>query len=570
MKQVLIKIVIFIMVVAILAGTAWFFLMYRPDITADLFCKFGSNAFEDENYNKAVTWYRRANKLMASDQEISVHLAEAYRASGNYTKAEYTLSNAIAQGGSVDVYLELCRVYVEQDKLLDAVNMLDQIGVPEIKAQLDAQRPSAPTANLEPGFYSQYMDLEISAESGTLYVNPKGTFPSTKMPYSGPISLPLGESNILAVAVNQDGLVSPLSSFGYTIGGVVESVTLADPALDAYVRELLSRSEGSELTTADLWSIEEMDLSAEIADLSDLRYFTGLKRLTIQPREALDLSFLSSCTNLESLTLSGCPVNPDSLPLIGGLSKLTTLNMAGCGLSTVSGLETLTTLTHVDLSKNIISDLSPLSGNTALTELNLQGNALTDISPVAGFTELTRLILADNSIKEASPLGSCVKLQQLDIRNNSVETFGGLGNLVSLISLDASSNKLPNVGGIGNCTALEKLDLSKNALESMDGMVSLVNLVTLDVSYNNIHTIPEFSDSAALSSFNGCHNFFEDVSGLAGMNSLNNVYLDYNNITDINVLASCPNLIQVNVFHTNVTDISALQDKGVTISYDPT
>ncbi len=570
MKRVLIKLAIFILVLSILAGTAWFFLMYRPDITASLFCKFGSSAFENENYDKAVTWYRRANKLMETDQDISVRLADAYRASGNYTKAEYTLSNAIAQGGSLEVYLGLCRVYVEQDKLLDAVNMLDQIAVPEIKAQLDAQRPSAPTTNLEPGFYNQYMDLELTAESGTLYANFQGEFPSTKNVYSGPVSLPLGESNVLAVAVNEDGLVSPLSSFGYTIGGIVEPVTLSDPALDAYVRDLLSRSEGSELTTADLWSIEEMNIAADVADLSDLHYFTGLKRLSIQPRDSLNLDFLAACTKLESLTLSGSTVDPESLPLIGALSHLTTLNMSGCGLSTLAGLEPLTALTTVDLSQNIISDLTPLAGNTALTQLNLRSNVVTSASAVANFTELTQLILEDNSLTDASALSSCVKLQNLDISNNSLTTFPGIGKLTALENLDASANKLTSIAGIGSCTALKNLDLSNNKLETMDEMVSLVNVINLDVSYNDIKTIPDFPDTVALSEFNGCHNFFEDVSGLAGLKKLNNVYLDYNNITDINVLSSCPYLIQVNVFSTNVTDVTALQDMGVIISYDPT
>lgn len=570
MKRVLIKMAIFILVMSILAGTAWFFFLYRPDITASLFCKFGSSAFEDENYDKAVTWYRRANKLMEADQDISVHLAEAYRASGNYTKAEYTLANAIAQGGSLEVYLELCQIYVEQDKLLDAVNMLDQIAVPEIKAQLDARRPSAPTTNLEPGFYNQYMDLEITADSGNLYVNFQGDFPSTENLYSGPVTLPLGESNVLAVAVNEDGLVSPLSSFGYTIGGIVENVKLSDPALDAYVRELLSRSEGSDLTTADLWSIEEMNVSAEVADLSDLRYFTGLKRLTIQPRESLNLDFLASCTKLESLTLSGSTVNSEALPLIGALSQLTTLNMAGCNLSTLSGLEPLTTLTTADLSQNVISDLTPLSGNAGLTELNLRSNALSNASTFVNFPALTSLILEDNSLADVSALSSCVNLQSLDISNNTLEAFPGIDKLVSLVDLDASANKITNLTGIGSCTALKNLDLSNNKLETMNEMVSLVNVVNLDVSYNDIKTIPDFPDTAALADFNGCHNFFEDVSGLAGLKALNNVYLDYNNITDINVLSSCPNLIQVNVFSTNVTDVSSLQEMGVIISYDPT
>lgn len=569
MKRAIKWILSVFLILAVLLGTAWFFLLYRPEWTAGMLSSWGSRAMEAGRYSSAIRYYRWAYHLSEQDPELAIALAEAYEQSGNYTKAEYTLANAIAAGAGIPVYEALCQTYVEQDKLLDAVTMLDQVANPAIKAELDAQRPAAPTASVEPGFYSHYMDVEISG-TGTLYISTGAEYPSVTAPYAGPVSLDLGETSIRAVAVGDNGLVSPLSIFGYTIAGVVEPVELSDPALDAYVRQLLGYGADAPLTTADLWGITELSVPAEATNLEDLQLFTGLTSLVIQNQPTLELSFLANMPELTALNLAGSAVSAQDLPLIGNLGKLTSLNLSNCSLSTLSGLENLTTLTSLDLSGNSISDLSPLAGCQGLTSLNLQRNAVSSFSPLAGLSGLTWLNLSYNSLADFSPVSTCAALQYLDVSNNALPSLSGIGSLTALTELNASYNQLADASGIGSCTALVSLNLSNNVLTSMDEMAALVYMTDLDVSYNDILTIPDFPDAAALVTFNGCHNFFEDVSGLAGLSSLNYVYLDYNNITDINVLSSCINLIQVGVFQTNVSDISALLDMDVIVSYNPT
>lgn len=569
MKRALIKLTVFLVVLGLLGGTAWYFLVHNPARTAGYLVTLGENAAGGEDYDTAIGWYRLANRLQPQDQDIALCLADAYRAMGNYTKAEYTLSHAIAAGGTAEVYLKLCQVYVEQDKLLDAVTMLDQIADPTIKAQLDAQRPAAPTADLEPGFYSQYMTVHVTAASGSLYVSTNHDYPSTKASYTTAMELPLGETSVKALAVADNGLVSPLAVFGYTISGVVEEVQLQDDVLEAHVQELLHRDPGSTLTTADLWSITELTVPDDASNLSDLSYFTGLKRLTILDKDGVDLSFLASTTALEYLDLTGSSFDAAHLPVIGGLHNLKTLNLSDCGLSTLAGLEGLTALTTLDLSNNIVSDLSPLANAAGLTTLNLSGNAVVRF-PLEGLAELSWLDLSNNALTDFSSIAACIGLQYLDVSNNSLTALTGLGQLTALTTLDASSNALTDTTGIGSCVSLTTLNLSNNKLTTMDELAGLTGVVNMDVSYNDILTIPDFPDDAALVKFNGCHNYFEDVSGLAGIQGLNYVYLDYNNITDINVLASCPLLIQVNVFRTNVTDVSALQEMSVIVSYNPT
>lgn len=570
MKRFFTILLCLLLLAALLAGAAWYFLSYNLDWTQGFLKDRAASYAASERYDRAIQIYTWAEKLVPMDQDTDVRLAECYRASGNYTKAEYTLSNAIFQGADADVYEALCRVYVEQDKLLDAVAMLDQIADAGIKAQLDAIRPQAPTALLEPGFYNQYMDVDFEYQGGTLCVSLDRNYPSVNHPFTEPVTLNLGETTATALVVGDNGLVSPLAIFGYTIAGVVEPVTLADPMLDAAVREILSRGSASTLTTADLWSITELDVTPEITDLSQMGYFTGLSKLTLQGREDVDLSFLSKMPYLTALDLENTLVNPEQLSIIGGLSQLEELNLSGCQLSTLTGLEPLTNLKTVKLSMNSISNLSPIGGSLGIKTLIANNNAISTAAPISGLTGLETLDLSNNLLRDLRTLSACVSLKSLDVSFNNLTTLGGINTLTNLEHFAAASNSLETAEGIGACTALRELDLNNNHLTEMEEISTLGKVEVLDVSYNDIVTIPDFPNDAALSVFNGCHNFFENVSGLADLEHLNYVYLDYNNVSDINVLSGCEALVQVNIFRTNVTDISQLEDMDIIISYNPT
>ncbi len=564
------QLLIWILVLALLCGVVWYFLSFNPSLTAGLLANWGAASYKNGNTDWAIRCYSWANKLDPEDQDISMTLAGIYEDQGNYTKTEYTLVNAISKGGDEQVYRELCRIFVAQDKLLDAVEMLDHIADPGIYEALSAQRPAAPGTDAAPGTYNQYISVSLMG-SGELYYATGADYPTTANPYSSSIPLELGENTVSALCVGDNGLVSPLSVFSYTIGGVVETVKLNDPALDTYVRELLGRSSTTyELTTADLWSIEEMVIPAGVVDFSQMGYFTGLLRLTIEGRKDLDISFLSQMPKLSCLNLKGCTLDPQQLSVIAGLSYLQELNISGCGLSTLAGLSGMSTLVTLDASVNSISDLSPLMGNNGLTTVHLQHNALSSFGALEGLKELTELDLSNNSISDFSSVATCQKLERLNISNNLLAGFSGISRLTMLKELDASHNKLVEISGIGDCMSLEKVNISNNLLTVMDELAVLPKLSELDLSYNDIVIIPDFPDSSVLATFNGCHNFFEDVSGLANLSSLCYVYLDYNNVADISALATCHNLVQVNVFRTNVEDVTALENMDVVISYNPT
>ena len=552
MKRVL-KIVIPLVVVLALLGTAaWFFLSFRADLTAGFLRGQAAKMVERERYSRAVTYYNWAWQLDPENQEIPLALAEAYAGSGNYTKAEYTLVRAIsARPQDVDLYVALCQVYVAQDKLLDAVQMLDRTSDAEVKAALDELRPAAPVLSPENGYYTEYIEVTADGGGNAVYLSIDGDYPSMEDDaYTGPVTLPGGETMVMAVAVDENQMVSQAVQNGYTIGGVVEPVTLNDPAIDAAVREQLGMTAGETLMTDDLWSIAELTLPDTVADLADLSHFTGLTTLTIQNVSGLDFSVLSQLTSLQTLDLSGCTISTGSLDAIAGLTGLRVLRLNNCALT----------------------DINALSQLTALTELQLANNSLTDIGVTSLMLDLETVTLTNNPVTSIAGLSACTKLKSLDISGCSVTSIASLSGKTALETLLAGNNQIADLSPLEGCTALSVLEVPYNLVSDISVLAQLPALTRFVGNNNQITAVPDFDEETSkLQYIQLDYNEVTDLAGLQGIDSLNYVYADYNQVETILPLKNNINLIQVNIWDNPIPEeeVKSLQENSIIVNYNP-
>ena len=552
MKRVL-KIVIPLVVVLALLGTAaWFFLSFRADLTAGFLRGQAAKMVERERYSRAVTYYNWAWQLDPENQEIPLALAEAYAGSGNYTKAEYTLVRAIsARPQDVDLYVALCQVYVAQDKLLDAVQMLDRTSDASVKAALDELRPAAPVLSPENGYYTEYIEVTADGGGNAVYLSIDGDYPSMEDDaYTGPVTLPGGETMVMAVAVDENQMVSQAVQNGYTIGGVVEPVTLNDPAIDAAVREQLGMTASETLMTDDLWSIAELTLPDTVADLADLSHFTGLTTLTIQNVSGLDFSVLSQLTSLQTLDLSGCTISSGSLDAIAGLTGLRVLRLNNCALT----------------------DINALSQLTALTELQLANNSLTDIGVTSLMLDLETVTLTNNPVTSIAGLSACTKLKSLDISGCSVTSIASLSGKTALETLLAGNNQIADLSPLEGCTALSVLEAPYNLVSDISVLAQLPALTRFVGNNNQITAVPDFDEETSkLQYIQLDYNEVTDLAGLQGINSLNYVYADYNQVETILPLKNNINLIQINVWDNPIPEeeVKSLQENSIIVNYNP-
>ena len=299
MKNSLKSLVPILLSLLILVSLVWYCFVYDRDFTRDMLLQQARYHSTNGNPSIASWFYDLAYEHSGQDEGVAIELANQFKADGNYTKAEYTLSNAIADGGTADLYMALCKTYVEQDKLLDAVTMLDNIADPKIKAEIDAMRPAAPTSDPVSGFYSQYIPVSLEASAGTLYYTVDGEYPSTgDVPYTAPFTLSSGETTVFAVSVLDNGLVSPRSIFSYTVGGVIEEVSFTDEVIERAVRELIGRNDDDALYSNELWKITDFTAPADTKYFDDLTKLPYLQTLTIENQAFDSLSFLSSLADL--------------------------------------------------------------------------------------------------------------------------------------------------------------------------------------------------------------------------------------------------------------------------------
>ena len=569
MKKPLKILVPVLLALILIASLIWYLFVYDTAFTRDVLLHQARRLEEKGNHSAAAWFYNQAYAQSGNGEDVAIELAEQFKAIGNYTKAEYTLSNAIKDGPSAKLYTALCKTYVEQDKLLDAVNMLANVSDPAIKAELDALRPAAPTVSPDPGFYTQYISVTVEAESGTLYVSTDGEYPSTAEDlYEAPITLSAGETMIYALAVGENGLVSELVPYGYTVGGVVEPAVFADPAVEAAVRSLLDAEEDETIYTNQLWTITEFTMPGDATFFDDLAMMPYLKKLAIHDNDS-PLNVLSSLTSLEYLDLSGCAPTGEELAIIGSLPNLTSLNLSDCSLSSIAELEGATALQTLDLRENSIRNLSVISVMTSLKTLYLQNNAVTSLEALSGMVSLETLDVSYNSVTDTSPLSTCNGLTALNISHNLLEALTGIDGLKNLAVLEANDNQITDASPLAACAALTELNISHNSISDITALSALTKLEQFDFSYNTVAVLPTWPADCALVALDGSHNQIESVEPLGKLQTLNKVTLDYNLLTTVDPLAECPALLVVNVYGNEIADVSALKEHSIVVNYSP-
>ncbi len=557
--------------VLIVASIIWYLFVYDRDFTRDTLLNQARYQNVHGNSRLSSWFYDAAYNFSGHDKNVAIELANQYKRDDNYTKAEFTLTEAIRNAPTPELYTALSRTYVEQDKLLDAVNLLDKLGNPEIKAILDAQRPAAPVPDAAGGYYSQYIQVNLESAAKYIFYTTDGEFPSINGPVvHGAIPLPAGETVITAIAVSESGLVSPISVTGYTVTGVIEEVSFTDSAMNTAVRQLINADEDDLLLSNQLWGITEFTAPEGVKTFADLKLLPNLTKLTIQDQTIDTLSHVSSLAKLENLEITNCTFPVEDMTILATLPSLKALTLSGCRLSTIEHLEGAKNLTYLDLSNNTIRNLNVLSSMSQLTELILNHNALNSLEALSPLENLAKLDVSYNALTSLIPLGSCVRMTHLSADHNQLVNLVGLESMSLLTSLSVNHNQISDISSLPQNTDLTDLRVASNQIYDIEPLANLRKLQILDFSGNHVEYLPTWPDDSALQTIDGSYNALPSIDSLSNQQSLTHVYMDYNLLTNIDALENCFCLVQVNVFGNVISDVSLLRDRDIIVNYDPT
>lgn len=571
MKKVMKVVLPVVLTLLIIVSTVWYLTVYDRDFTRDMLLAEARKNDLRGNQGLSAWFYTRAYNHTGKDPNVAIELANQYKESGNFTKAEVTLSNAIRSSATPELYIALCKTYIQQDKLLDAVTLLANLGDTPISRQLQEMRPQAPQPDHDAGYYTQYISVGLENDSGTTYYTTDGDYPSVAKPaYEEPIKLELGETKIAAITVADNGLVSPMTILNYTVGGVIEPAIFMDSAMEAAVRQELSIEGDKPIFTNDLWSITEFTLPENVSTLDDVSMLVYAEDLTIEGRSFENLDFLKPLSNLKTLTLRSCTFPNSAMQTLAQLPKLQELTMDNCNLSSISELAGAPNLTYLNIANNTVRNLEVLSTMQNLTELDLQHNAIIALDALSGLSNLDSLNVSYNALTGITPLSSCGFLTKLDVSHNQIESLNGLAPLTLMEELAVDYNKLSSLEDLKSAGRLAKLTLSNNTVSSLEPLAGLNKLDVLDFSYNSVSSLPEWSEKCELRNITGSYNSVSSIESLKNLSNLNYLFMDYNKLTSVDALEDSFHLVQVNIYGNAVSDVSKLTEHNIIVNYDPT
>lgn len=576
MKRFLKIVVPIILSVCIILGLGWYLFSYDKGLTQDLLLSLG-HYFADADETKTAAWfYDQAYAQNYNTDTVAIEIADKYISIGNYTKAEAVLSKTIQNGAGAEVYIALCKAYIAQDKLYDAVELLDGIQSIAVRQKIEELRPAAPTTAIEEKSYNELLSIPFEANQNKLYVNPNGEYPSVlSHAYQSPIPLVEGENLIYAVAVSDSGLVSPLRIFKFTVHGVIEAVNFKDPAIEAEIRRLLYIHNDRTVYSNELWDIKEFTIPSEAKIYDDLKHMLYLEELTVINGVAGQLHAIqnaseSFCDSLKTLAVENVPLTSEDLNFISTLTNLEILKLSNCAVATSAPLTPLTKLRYLNLNNNAVRNIDALKNMPQLQHLHMQSNALVDLSSISGCTQLEILDVSYNAITDITPLGSLALLKELNISHNQISGLTSISQMTDLTKLIASSNIIADITPLENNAKLAYLNISNNQITSLDPITSAYNITYLNFSHNQVAQLPQWDENSAFVTVDGSYNLLTDLTPLGKLKNINNILMDYNeNISSVEALAQCPVLIQVNIYGTKVTDVHMLTDQSIIVNYNP-
>lgn len=271
-----------------------------------------------------------------------------------------------------------------------------------------------------------------------------------------------------------------------------------------------NRPENLANLVADPGAIEELGgvtlMKAEDADHLVER-FPNLKKLLIGRREEMiSLSDLQKLSKLEEL---GTELDVKSNEDLIGLSQVRSMQLSARAsgkevkdlqfLSSLTQLDSLT-LMNIDKMKNL-NVLTPL---TQLKELKLfDGRELRSIAPLASLTELRILDIGScYGIEDLRALSSLTKLQTLHVANPTWHFSAELPDLSGLTALEELTAEVDSMPQFADCHSLKKLTIEADDIKDKDDfslLTGLGNLEMLRLNFGSIYRdLPNIDSLSAL------------------------------------------------------------------------
>lgn len=212
------------------------------------------------------------------------------------------------------------------------------------------------------------------------------------------------------------------------------------------------------------------ELSAEdleITDLSFLKGFLFLERLTLDNNKVKDLQVLKNLRGLTYLSINNNEVS-DISPIVK-LEKMETLNMANNKIRDLEEFGKMQELKFLKLSKNRIFDIEPLAKIINLEEIDLSNTRINDISAIKNLHRIRKIDISNNKLLlEIEGARSLKKLSYINISNTNIEDISPLADKIELGTVAMANTLVTNIDTLKKMKFLSYVNLIGNSLNCSD------------------------------------------------------------------------------------------------------
>jgi Leucine-rich repeat (LRR) protein len=501
------------------------------------------------------------------DTDLRLKIIDLYIQTNNYSRAEYLLFHgSLERAGQIELYRQMSYVFIKQDKLHEAVNLINDRGNPNIRAALIAERPPAPIFYPPPGDYREALTISVTVPEGYIcYLSLVGEVPMLSEIYTGPINLPQGITEIRAVTVSPEGLASDWALVKYRLDDVIEPVIFEDAQIERIAREILDMPEGI-IISDRLQTITELIIPEPLdyKTLNDLRHFSRLEALKLVGNgTSADISALSYLSRLNVLSLTHFGIDSFSLESVGEVDWLEHLDLSDNNIVLLEPLRYITGLKTLVLNTNNILDLTPLEGLVSLQRLRLNQNAVESTRPLSNVTGLLELDLSENLVSSLIGLASMQSLLSLNLSNNSVESreIAHLAGLSSLRVLDLSANRsLSRLEALGSLDRLESLSANNCAITDLDGLDGLVSLNFLSVNSNLLESLEGIEGAASLKTLWANRNEITTLQHISQLGQLEDLHIEHNKLPNLSRIRELPSIKRIYAFGNPITQTTTFRE----------
>jgi len=275
---------------------------------------------------------------------------------------------------------------------------------------------------------------------------------------------------------------------------------------------------------------------------------------------------------------------------IDDLASIKTLNIAGRGISSLSGMQHLTGLEFLNASMNRISDLNHLNELTELQSLNLNFNNISDIKPLENMKKLTDLSLNQNALTDISILSNGFNINRFTAINQSVLLPEAPIGMPTPLTLLDSENQLPAITyliGTGNYDSVSNTltwstvgdnymlwASETNSVTNFSGTLhqrvnnttikalfpdeNFAQIIATKLRKDSINAVVTFNELASIEDIAAINRQVRSIEGVQYLTNLKDLVVFNNQITNLTPLSNLINLRRLNIGFNEVTDISPL------------